>query len=58
MTPSSGESSRPQILQRDLDALISWSTKYLLKFNPQKCMIRYDTIDYINVRPKADESPA
>jgi len=26
-----------QILQRDLDALMNWSNKYLLKFNPQKC---------------------
>ena len=28
-----------QILQRDLDALMNWSNKYLLKFNPQKCKL-------------------
>ena len=25
-----------KILQRDLDALTNWSTKYLLRFNPRK----------------------
>ena len=30
-----------KILQSDLDALMNWSTKYLLKFNPQKCKLMH-----------------
>jgi len=49
MTPNFGESSgQRKILQKDLGALMNWSNKYLLKFNPQNC-------DVMRISPKVYE---